>query len=852
MLKPRTIYHLVQAPLWEAVKASGKDYVPPTFYQDGGMIHATDAPEILLEVGNLFYSDVKDDFLLLDIDVLSPSLQAEVKFEPPAAVGDKPVEEGEHLFPHIYGPLPMAAVTRERTVQRSADGKFLGIDGATTTEAYDGPMVFDVADVGPRELVDEARAAELLAPLLSSTRPIAGIRLSNKSYTIDAAQAIARALEQVSAAGRLTGSLVDVDIADIIAGRPEDEALAVLRTVCEPLAPFKELLSIDVSDNAFGEKGLTACEALLVGQTRIQSLKACNNGISAAAAAQLCGLILDTTGDATLERFHFHNNMSGAGGARAIATMLVDPKLRRLRDLRFSGTRAGREGTLAVAQALASQESSKDLARLDLSDNAFLDEGSDALAKALCRYSQLRVLLLRDSSLEAGGTKAVSEAIASVRPALEELDLSGNEIGSEEDDLPEAAAALRLALAVCAPSLKVFLCEDNELKSKGLAKLSAALAQCVHLRRLQLCGNEITGKGAVRLVELLVSVHTSTPTQLLQSTRGLELDGNFIEEDMVERLQELLAGAGGAKALGSLEDNDPDQAEDEDEDEDEEEEDAAPSTVDEELQALTEQLSQLGLATPGAPAASSAGSAADELKQAAGFKAVDDYVKSGMVVGLGTGSTAEFAVDRVAEKLKSGALVNILGIPTSERTRDQAMRLGIPLTSLDELQANQLVDVAIDGADAVDPKKNLVKGGGGALLREKMVEASAKQFIVIVDASKPCPALGPSFPIPVEVTPFCHRHTGRLLAQLPSVQAAHGTSVLRLGSAANNKQDGEHPAVTDNGNYIYDIHCEASVQSPETMALELSSVVGVVEHGLFVGMASAVLTASPGGVLVQE
>jgi ribose 5-phosphate isomerase A len=118
----------------------------------------------------------------------------------------------------------------------------------------------------------------------------------------------------------------------------------------------------------------------------------------------------------------------------------------------------------------------------------------------------------------------------------------------------------------------------------------------------------------------------------------------------------------------------------------------------------------------------------DELKKMVGYKAVDDYVKSGMVIGLGTGSTAYYAVERVGEKLKSGELKDILAIPTSIRTKEQAESLGIPLVTLD---THSKLDVAIDGADEVDPDLNLVKGGGGALLREKMVEICADKFIVI-------------------------------------------------------------------------------------------------------------------------
>merc|ERR1711972_1285295 len=176
-------------------------------------------------------------------------------------------------------------------------------------------------------------------------------------------------------------------------------------------------------------------------------------------------------------------------------------------------------------------------------------------------------------------------------------------------------------------------------------------------------------------------------------------------------------------------------------------------------------------------------SPADELKKQVGYKAVDDYVKSGMVVGLGTGSTAYFAVERVGQKLKSGELKNIVAIPTSKRTKEQAESLGIPLATLD---THPQLDVVIDGADAVDPNLDLIKGGGGAHFREKIVEAAAKTFVVIVDDTKLCDALGPSFPVPVEIVPFCHEHTIRSIAALPALAGCK--PVLRLGSAANNKK----------------------------------------------------------------
>ena len=236
----------------------------------------------------------------------------------------------------------------------------------------------------------------------------------------------------------------------------------------------------------------------------------------------------------------------------------------------------------------------------------------------------------------------------------------------------------------------------------------------------------------------------------------------------------------------------------------------------------------------------------DELKQMTGYKSVDDHVESGMVVGLGTGSTAYFAVERLGQKLKSGELKDIIAIPTSERTREQAESLGIPLCTLNE---KSVLDVAIDGADEVDPNLALVKGGGGALLREKMVEVMAKKFVVIVDDSKLCKGLGPGFPLPVEITPFCHMHTLRTIAALPSVAGCE--AVLRMGSSSTNKPDGDEIAVTDNGNYIVDLHFKEPIKDVNKAAEELKNTVGVVEHGLFCGMTSAVIIAGKDGISVK-
>lgn len=260
------------------------------------------------------------------------------------------------------------------------------------------------------------------------------------------------------------------------------------------------------------------------------------------------------------------------------------------------------------------------------------------------------------------------------------------------------------------------------------------------------------------------------------------------------------------------------------------------------------QLPRLAMTTPlskemaSVHCSAGAVSSVEELKKATGYKAVDDYVSSGMVVGLGTGSTAYYAVERLGQKLASGELKDVVAIPTSVRTKDQALSLNIPLVTLD---THPKLDVAIDGADEVDPALNLVKGRGGALLREKMVEVQAEKFIVIVDDSKLVPGLGISGAMPVEVTPFCWEFNLKRLEGLPSVKGCEAK--LRMSSS-----DSSKPYVTDNDNYIVDLYFKEPIKNAGQAAKEIESLVGVVEHGLFLGMSTAVIIAGKNGIEVKK
>jgi ribose 5-phosphate isomerase A len=221
--------------------------------------------------------------------------------------------------------------------------------------------------------------------------------------------------------------------------------------------------------------------------------------------------------------------------------------------------------------------------------------------------------------------------------------------------------------------------------------------------------------------------------------------------------------------------------------------------------------------------------ASSQEKEAAG-RAAAELVREGDIVGLGTGSTAYFAVVALGERVKAG--LKIIGIPTSTQTAELARAIGIPLTTLDE---HPEIDITIDGADEIDPKLNLIKGGGGALLREKVVASVTKNMVVVADSGKIVAALG-KFPLPVEVISFARTVVEKKIVALGA------SPKLRM------KSDG-NPYLTDNGNQILDCSF-GKIVDPPALARELSGMPGVVEHGLFIGLAKLALVGS--GDRVEE
>ncbi len=230
----------------------------------------------------------------------------------------------------------------------------------------------------------------------------------------------------------------------------------------------------------------------------------------------------------------------------------------------------------------------------------------------------------------------------------------------------------------------------------------------------------------------------------------------------------------------------------------------------------------------------------NDLKMQAALRALE-FVHNGMTLGLGSGSTSAIFVDLLGEKIRSGALQDIRGVPTSESTAQRALSWGIPIISLSATHpgGEPRLDLAVDGADEVDPGLNLIKGLGRALLREKIIEIHADRFIVMVDESKLVPRLGSRGPLPVELVQF--------------EAVVHVGWLNSLGCRAElwREEDGS-PVVTDNGNYLARCWFEGGIQNVQALARKLSDRPGIVEHGLFLDMAQGVIVAGKDGVRIIE
>jgi len=421
---------------------------------------------------------------------------------------------------------------------------------------------------GDREFLTAASAEEVLGPMLLPGASHARIRFSTKSFGAEAAAVAAKALANVSS------TLRHADLSDIIAGRNENDALEALRTIAAALAEAPLLESLDVSDNALGEKGVRALAAALrrgaaaaaaANSSRhapLRSVAMRNVGASVHACAALAET-LEHAGE--LRSLHFHNNMSGDEGATFLASIVE--RAPKLEFLRVASSRVGEGGGKALAEALCAAARGNSsgngggcLLSLDLSDNPLTSAAGPSLALAVASHKRLKRLVLADTGLLDSGVSQVCAALArGAAPDLEELDLSLNEVTAV------GARSIAAALSKSLKNLKVLNMRENELENSGAKTLAAGIAaSSASLVTLDASNNQVRRPGAVALAKALSSK--------AENLRLLALDENEISEEGVEEVREILRGVEKAEALGPLDDNDGDGVDDDDQEEDEEEE----------------------------------------------------------------------------------------------------------------------------------------------------------------------------------------------------------------------------------------------------------------------------------------
>ena len=423
--------------------------------------------------------------------------------------------------------------------------------------------VLDVrASSDAREMVTADRAKELLSGAFDdeSSHSYSCVSLCGKSYSREASVVVAEALKSAS----VSPSATDFDFADIIAGRPEDEALEVLTTIIGALDAEK-VIRLDLSDNALGEKGVRALMDMIGAMVNLKSLKFHNNGLSELSVSLIADCLKKPC---SIEQLEFDNNMSGSGGAVAVAGLL--PSCPNLTVFRMSSSRVRPDGGEALCKGLASMQPGS-LRTLDLSDSMFGGETGVALADALRNHNQLAHVSLSDSGIEEDGLEAVLEALSeeSTAPEMASLNLSCLELGVDHCD------ALVSIVRSKKTSLVDLTLDDNEFDSEGACALAAALTEsgCAVKGTLRIRSNMMGSSGALALARIAPCGST------------LDVDGNQISEKGVERLRAILASRGAT--LGPLDENEPDM----DEDEDEEGDDAAPAPDDDgEVDALTAAL----------------------------------------------------------------------------------------------------------------------------------------------------------------------------------------------------------------------------------------------------------------------
>ncbi|KAK9161196.1 hypothetical protein Syun_007537 [Stephania yunnanensis] len=397
---------------------------------------------------------------------------------------------------------------------------------------------FDISR-GPRSFLDADEAKELLKPLGEPGNPYTKICFSNRSFGIEAAGVAEPILVSCK------NQLIDVDLSDFVAGRPEEEALDVMNIFSAALEGCS-LKTLDLSNNALGEKGVRAFAALLKSQDRLEELYLMNDGISEEAAKAVVELIPSTE---KLRILHFHNNMTGDEGAKSIAEIVKCSPV--LEDFRCSSTRVGMEGGVALCKALGT---CTNLKKLDLRDNMFGVEAGVALSKALALHESLVEIYLSYLNLEDEGATAIANVLKDSAPSLKVLEMAGNDITAE------AVPALASCIAA-KKSLTMLVLSENELKDNGSISIANALEGLDQLQEVDMSNNSLGRVGARVLAKAVINK---------PDFKLLNINDNYIPDEGIDEVKEMFKKFPGK--LGPLDGNDVDGEEEEEEERDGDEE----------------------------------------------------------------------------------------------------------------------------------------------------------------------------------------------------------------------------------------------------------------------------------------
>ena len=443
------------------------------------------------------------------------------------------VEEDQSVNEQVFMSSEVQPIDTESTpndIKSTIDIQSTPIDIKSTPIEIQSQPITTLAPPGEREVVDKVRAVQIVNHWNQTAYlKVVKLDLSNKSYTFEATTILAEYFEH----SNILANVSTVNISDVIAGRMEQEGLQVLQLLSKVISKQAPLIqTLDLSDNAMGSKGIDACQTFLTQCAHLNSLRLCNNGLSEHTMHQVVDLLIQNGIAPRLRTIHFYNNMSGHGGCVAFARLLATTDFETLSDIRFSGTRADHKGTLTIIKAMAKHLFSQTtcaLESLDLADNILKIEGGTLLAESVLGHcANLRHLDLADCLLEDDGVIAVCHVLQKKCPSVEFINLSGNDMTAK------GAINGISSLIKFMPNLKTLVLQDNELTSRGVSALANAIPDASSLINVNL-SNTLCG--------IIGANSWHEARSKLPNIQSLDMDGNFISEDLVACLSQSYSDA---------------------------------------------------------------------------------------------------------------------------------------------------------------------------------------------------------------------------------------------------------------------------------------------------------------------